>query len=174
MRRLLLMRHGKSGWDSEDQNDFDRVLTPGGQADSKAVANWLRARGLVPDIVLFSDACRTSQTCEIVISQFPASPGTEALRDLYLASPGTLLAMIEKLGEDVGCALVIGHNPGLESLARLMSGPGSDAHATENLRQGFPPAGLAVIELNGEVWRTMSAEGGRLTDFLRPKALEDA
>jgi phosphohistidine phosphatase len=174
MRRLLLMRHGKSGWDSEDQNDFDRVLSPEGQADSKAAANWILAHDLTPDRVMFSDACRTSQTCEIVTRQFPAVPASEGVRDLYLASPGTLLATIEKLAEDVGCALVIGHNPGLESLARLMAGPGSDARATENLARGFPPAGLAVIELNGNAWRTMSAEGGRLTDFLRPMTLEDA
>ena len=96
------------------------------------------------------------------------------MRDLYLASPGTLLATIEKIPEDIHCALVIGHNPGLESLSRLMSGPGSDTVAMNSLELGFPPAGLAVIELSGENWRTMSAEGGRLTAFVRPKQLQSA
>jgi len=174
MKRLLLMRHGKSGWDSEDQIDFDRVLSPRGQTDSKAVADWMVSHQLVPDTILFSDAVRTSQTSEIVIKHLPAPTETRAVRDLYLASPGTLLATIEKLSEDVRCALVIGHNPGLESLTRLMSGPGSEARATDSLQRGFPPAGLAVIELSGETWRTMSAEGGRLAAFIRPKELAAA
>ena len=174
MKRLLLMRHGKSGWDSEDQNDFDRFLSPRGQNDSKAVGNWMVANDLVPDLVLFSDAVRTSQTCEIVSKALPGNIEVQALRDLYLASPGTLLATIEKIPEDIHCALVIGHNPGLEALGRLMSGPGSDDAATDSLGLGFPPAGLAVIQLSGASWRTMSAEGGRLTAFVRPKALASA
>lgn len=174
MKRLLLMRHGKSGWDSEDQNDFDRFLSPRGQTDSQAVAGWMVAQHLIPEHVLFSDAVRTAQTCAIVSKALPGTAEIQAIRDLYLASPGTLLATIEKIPEDISCALVIGHNPGLEALARLMSGPGSDAAAMDSLGLGFPPAGLAVIELGGESWRTMSAEGGRLTAFIRPKQLKSA
>lgn len=174
MKRLLLMRHGKSGWDSEDQNDFDRFLSPRGQNDSKAVASWMVAYDRIPERILFSDAVRTSQTCEIVRKGLPGAVEAQAVRDLYLASPGTLLATIEKIPEDIHCALVIGHNPGLESLSRLMSGLGSDTVAMDSLELGFPPAGLAVIELSGENWRTMSAEGGRLTAFVRPKQLQSA
>jgi len=70
--------------------------------------------------------------------------------------------------------MILGHNPGLESLARLMSGPGSDEATAEDLRLSMPPAGLAVIELNGDSWRTMSALGGQLTHFIRPADLKTA
>ena len=113
--------------------------------------------------MLFSDACRTSQTCEIVISQFPASPGTEALRDLYLASPGTLLAMIEKLGEDVGCALVIGHNPGMEELLHYLISPRT---AHPRLTQGFPTCALAQICLPDKPLEPGSGHLARL-EFVR-------
>lgn len=174
MKRLLLMRHGQSGWESEEQNDFDRELNAQGQADSKSMSAWMVANNTVPDRVLLSSAVRTSQTWDIINKGLPHAPDALALEDLYLASPGALLASIEKLSNDVSCALVIGHNPGLESLGRLMSGPGSNLRAAEDLKLGFPPAGLAVIALSGDSWRTMSAEGGLLEAFIRPIELETA
>jgi phosphohistidine phosphatase len=167
MKRLLLMRHGDSGLGDESLPDLDRTLTESGAVASKATGAWIVANALAPEIVLVSAAQRTVQTWDVLKALLTDSVAIPS-RDLYLASPGTLLANIEKLPDNAGTALVIGHNPGLESLGRLMAGPGSSDKATDNLLRGFPPAGLAVFELNGENWRTMSAEGGRLTEFVRP------
>ncbi|MBO6781799.1 MAG: histidine phosphatase family protein [Alphaproteobacteria bacterium] len=173
MKRLLLMRHGKSDWGDASQDDFDRPLNARGHRASRAVGAWIAAQDLVPDTVLVSAAVRTSQTWKIIREEFPHAPEAEILPDLYLASPGTLLAYIERVNPATATTLVVGHNPGMETLTRLMAGPGSDAEANAELGLGFPTAGLAVIELNGEDWRTMSAEGGRLVDFLRPRSLDD-
>ena len=173
MKRLLLMRHGKADWDEEKLADFDRPLNPSGRRAGKTVAQWLIANDLVPDTVLVSSAKRTSQTWDIVQEILPAGPKADVLQDLYLASPGTLLAHIERIAPGTGTALVIAHNPGLETLCRLMAGPGSMKAALADLQLGFPTAGLAVIELNGETWRTMSAEGGKLKHFVRPDELDD-
>lgn len=172
MKRLLLMRHGKSDWDEENLTDFDRPLNPRGKRAGKAIAEWLVANDVIPDTVLVSSAKRTSQTWETMQDVLPAGLDAEILEDLYLASPGTLLAYIERVPPETETALVIAHNPGMESLCRLMSGPGSAKAELADLQRGFPTAGLAVIELNGETWRTMSAEGGRLKHFIRPRSLE--
>jgi phosphohistidine phosphatase len=172
MKRLLLMRHGQAGWDGDEQNDFDRFLTPQGQADSKTIGSWIVAQAFAPDVGLISEARRTSQTWEILDKCMLESAPAQLLADLYLASPGALLSQIEKLSDDIETALILGHNPGLESLARLMSGPGSKQKAVDDLRLGVPPAGLAVIELNGDSWRTMSALGGLLTHFVRPQDMK--
>jgi len=173
MKRLLLLRHGKADWDDEKLADFDRPLSPHGRRATKTIAQWLIANDLVPDTVLVSSAKRTSQTWDIVQEILPSGMNADVLQDLYLASPGTLLAHIERIAPRTGIALVIAHNPGLEKLCRLMSGPGSMKAALANLQLGFPTAGLAVIELNGETWRTMSAEGGKLKHFVRPDELDD-
>jgi phosphohistidine phosphatase len=174
MKRLLLLRHGQAGEDSKNENDFDRFLTPQGQADAKSVGSWIAEQAFAPDISLVSEARRTAQTWDILVKCMPEFTAAELIADLYLASPGTLLSQIEKLTDDAQTALVIGHNPGLEALSRLMSGPGSEQNAVNDLHLGVPPAGLAVIELNGETWRTMSAEGGCLTHFVRPAVLKAA
>ena len=166
MKQLILMRHGHADMGAEGQNDFERTLNTSGQSASKDAGDWIVAHGPQPDVVLFSAAHRTTETWDIVRKSFSATPDEHASEDLYLASPGTLLANIEKLDDDFQTALVIGHNPGLESLTRLMAGPGSDQDAANSLMLGFPAAGRAVIALNGEHWRTMSAEGGKLTAFV--------
>ncbi|MDE0780710.1 MAG: histidine phosphatase family protein [Alphaproteobacteria bacterium] len=174
MKRLLLLRHGQASTDSEGQKDFDRVLTAQGQSESKVIGSWILAQDLPPDASLVSEAKRATQTWDNLRKRIPGIAPAELLADLYLASPGTLLSQIEKLTNDIKTALLIGHNPGLETLGRLMSGPGSKKNAVNDLHLGLPPAGLAVIELNGETWRTMSAEGGRLTHFVRPGNLQKA
>lgn len=173
MKRLLLMRHGKADWDEENLTDFDRPLNPRGRIAARDIAEWLTANDMVPDSVLVSAAKRTLQTWEIVSETLPAGIGADIITDLYLASPGTLLAHIERVAPETGTALVIGHNPGMETLCRLMSGAGSSKAPLNNLQRGFPTAGLAVIELNGEAWRTMSAEGGKLKNFIRPRELDE-
>ncbi len=50
------------------------------------------------------------------------------------------------LEDDAQVALVIGHNPGLEDLARGLASLG-ESRALASLRSKLPTAGLAVIEL---------------------------
>ncbi len=172
MKHLLLMRHGEAGWGDGSQDDFDRSLTDAGRRASKAIGAWISKHDLVPDTVLVSAAARTTQTWEILRDALPDMATAQPTPDLYLASPGTLLAHIERVEPDTEITLVIAHNPGLEALARLMAGPGSGKRASNDLLLGFPSAGLAVFELNGDDWRTMSAEGGQLRKFIRPDNAE--
>ena len=55
-RRLLIMRHAKSDWGTPGEPDFDRPLAKRGQRDAPRMGEWLRAQGLVPDLVLASPA----------------------------------------------------------------------------------------------------------------------
>ena len=46
MRRLTLVRHGKSDWSLPGQNDWDRPLNKRGQRDVPVIARRLRSRRL--------------------------------------------------------------------------------------------------------------------------------
>jgi phosphohistidine phosphatase SixA len=59
---------------------------------------------------------------------------------IYEATPGTLIALADE-HRDAGRLLLVGHNPGLEHLAALMStGQSGDF-------RGMPPAGIVVLHL---------------------------
>ncbi len=64
-RRFLIMRHAKSDWGTPGERDFDRPLAKRGQRDAPRMDEWLRAQGLVPELVLASSARRARETAVI-------------------------------------------------------------------------------------------------------------
>ncbi|MEL0252745.1 MAG: histidine phosphatase family protein [Novosphingobium sp.] len=168
MKTLALFRHAKSDWSDARARDFDRPLNERGKRGARAMGEYIRDTGRTFDRMIASPAVRAAETVEESSKAWKCTFKIEWDRRIYLASSATLIDLLKELSGDPKSVLMIGHNPGLESLGRLMAGPGSSDKATDNLLRGFPPAGLAVFELNGENWRTMSAEGGRLTEFVRP------
>jgi phosphohistidine phosphatase len=73
----------------------------------------------------------------------------------------------------VGALMVIGHNPGLHELARLLIASG-DVEARERLNEGLPTSALAVIDFPGKDWRKVHPHGGRLERFVSPRSLAAA
>lgn len=167
MKRLFLLRHAKSSWDDPKMADRDRPLNARGLRDAPRMAAYMRAHGYVPDLALCSPAVRTRETAQAlipVIGEFPISyPET-----LYLAEPQTLhrLLAAQETGEAV---LVVGHNPGLATLATQIT----DFESLDDARHvhSFPTAALAVFEADAPNWPTAMSTRLKLIDFMTPKAL---
>ena len=67
----------------------------------------------------------------------PADTTVEIEQDLYGASGPRLLARLRRLDDDVPSVLVIGHNPGVHSLASMLTGAG-DPELRGRLATAFP------------------------------------
>ena len=172
MKQLLLLRHGKSDWNKLGQEDSERPLAKRGKKATLRVAAWIEQHDLRPNVALVSTARRTQETWELATSVLGSLEATENQEELYLASPGELLAQLAAVPDTCETAIVIGHNPGMESLAHLLAGPGTNAAALDDLRRGFPTAALAVFELAGDSWSHLNTDGARLIEFVRPRDLE--
>lgn len=172
MKKLLLLRHGKSDWNKPGQEDIERPLAPRGQKAAGRIAAWIEEHGLRPDAALVSTARRTQETWQLAMDAFGNGVSSESQEALYLASPGELLEQLAGIADSHATVLVIGHNPGLESLSHLLAAPGTDSAALAELRRGFPTAALAVFELAGDSWSSLSSDGARMTDFIRPRDLD--
>jgi len=172
MKKLLLMRHGKSDWNRPGEEDFERPLAPRGQRAAARIAEWIEEHGLHPDAALISTARRTQETWHHAAQTFGAVAAAENQAALYLASPGDILDQLAGVADSHATVLVIGHNPGLESLSHLLAGPGTERVAMADLRRGFPTAALAVFELAGDSWAKLNSDGARLVEFVRPRDLE--
>lgn len=173
MKHLLLLRHGKSDWSVDGQDDFDRTLTKRGRKATRRIADWLARHDLVPDRALVSRAVRTRQTWELLCETLERDIPADIHESLYLASPGALLSHIEALPEATSTAIVVGHNPGIEELSRMLAGPRPDPDAMRDLLRGYPTAGLGVFRLNENAWKSLSAEGAHLAAFVRPREIDD-
>lgn len=164
MKTLLILRHAKSSWDDESLDDFDRPLNERGQRDAPRMGRLLRERDLLPELILCSTALRARSTLEKVCEAAGYQGPCELRDDLYLAPAATYVYLLRGVEEPVSRVMVIGHNPGLESLVTELTG------ATEHM----PTAGLAVVELPIDRWLQLRrTTAGRLVHFFRPKMLGD-
>jgi phosphohistidine phosphatase len=164
VRRLYLLRHAKSSWDEPGLADRDRPLAPRGRKASKLIAAHLREEGISPELVLCSPSKRTRQT----LKRIGIEGGEVWLDDeLYAASAGELLGIINGIDDEVTSAMVIGHNPGLQELALQLAGSGPEI---STIRTKFPTAALATLAFVGG-WSELAPGGADLLAFVKPKQL---
>lgn len=171
MKTLLLLRHAKSSWDDPALADFDRPLATRGRKAAPRMGRDLERRGWRPDAALVSTAKRTRQTWDLVAAELAAPPRPEFRGALYEASAEQLLAELRQAPAAAATVLLIGHNPGMEDLARQLAGDGSDAQALGRLHEKFPTAALARLLFGGD-WADLGAGTARLSHCLRPKDLD--
>ncbi|WP_137933757.1 SixA phosphatase family protein [Mesorhizobium comanense] len=168
MKQLLLLRHAKSSWDDPDLDDFDRPLAERGVKAARLMGRELAARDWLPDLALVSPARRTVDTWGLVAAELQVHPRIALAEPLYDALPQDILAQIRRADPSSGCLVVVGHNPGLQELAKLLAGQGSETKAHKRLEEKFPTAAVARFVFEGD-WSGLSS--ARLTHCLRPKDL---
>lgn len=171
MHELLLLRHAKSRRDEEGPPDHERDLAPRGEKAAPLIGRFLRRHELVPDLVLCSTATRTRRTWELVAGALRREVPVREMRSLYLAAPGRLLEIVRRQDPAVRRLLLVGHNPGLASLALRLAGEG-EAAAMARLAEKFPTAALARLGFAGNAWRDIAPGAARLDAFIRPRDLE--
>src|ERR1700757_3277407 len=122
-RTLLLMRHAKSDY-PPGAVDHERPLAPRGIREAKLAGEWLQSSVPAVDAVLCSTATRTRETLSRTGLDAPV---TFADR-LYDAVPGTVIDVINGVGDDVATLLVIGHEPAMSNVALGLAGAAGSSH----------------------------------------------
>ena len=172
MRQLYLLRHAKSSWDQPGGADFDRPLNKRGQKAAAVLNDYLLAQSIQPELVLCSPAARTRETCEALAPALKHS-AIRHERTIYEAAPEQLLALLRRVPADVGSVMMIGHNPGLEQLSRLLLDPANpgETDALTLLREKFPTGALAEFDVTAS-WPALGERTSALRRFIRPIDLE--
>lgn len=171
MRRLLLLRHAKSDW-PDGYDDALRPLAERGLRDAVEMGKAIARAGLIPELALISTAVRTRQTWELVGPQFGKQIPSQEVNGLYGASEKTILGFVHTAPDEVQTLICVGHNPGMERLARSFAKSGNP-DAIRRIEKKYPTCGLAVIELPINHWKQAEPPAGRLEMFLTPKTLEE-
>jgi len=164
---LILTRHAKSDWADPGLGDHDRPLSPRGRAAAPRIGAHLARNGWVPCGVLCSTARRTRDTWTGMAGQFDGSPEPALHRALYGAAPeGILAAVRHAAGSPL---MVIGHNPGIGALARLLAAA-PPRHGKFGL---YPTGATTVLEFAAPAWDGIAPGRGKVLDFIVPRALPD-
>ena len=164
----MLLRHAKAvpQGDLEDEN---RPLAERGRTDMAAVATFAAARVLAPDLVLISPAIRTRETSELLLPAINPPPVHRIEPRLYSAPAEKVFGVVRETAPEIHSLMLIGHNPGLEDIARILTGSG-ETDALIRFGGTMPTASLAVIDLSGG-WGDLQERTGRLEIFVTPKSL---
>jgi phosphohistidine phosphatase len=172
MKRLFLMRHAKSDWAAgSDVADFERPLSRRGHRAAPVMGRYMRRHKLIPALTLCSTARRAIETWEGLAPQLKTSAPMMSSKQLYLAAPGEILKQIQGLTDDMESAMIIGHNPGLHSLALRLTGRG-DAESRHRLATKYPTGALVILDFPVAHWRDLAAGEGELSRFVAPRHLD--
>ena len=168
-KRLMLFRHAKSAW-LEGLDDHERPLSDRGRKAAPVIGHYLAKARLQPDLVLVSTARRAQETWSRATRAMKGPIETESRRDLYMASADTLLDVIHGVDASVGTLMLVGHNPGLEDLARmLMRDLGGEPG--KRMREKYPTAAIALLSFEVASWADVAPETGSLDRFVTPKSI---
>lgn len=173
MRSLTILRHAKSSWADPSLADFDRPLATRGEKAAPLMGAFLAEHGLVPDLILCSSSQRTRQTLDLALTALSTRPETIFEDNLYHATVPALLRAIQGAPDAVQHLMVIGHNPGLQSLLLELTGSGS-AEGRKGIAHKFPTCAIAVLTFEVVHWSDVQAGSGNLNIFITPRQLRDA
>jgi phosphohistidine phosphatase len=163
MKKLLLMRHAKSSFDNSEVPDIERGLNKRGEKDAPRMGKLLKDRGLIPDLIMTSKAARAAKTAELVAEKCGYKKEIIYVDELYLGEPGVYIQKLSELGDDkADTVLVVGHNPGLETLLQVL---------TDKV-ESLPTGAIAYLELPIRTWKALNLDViAELEKVWRPRDL---
>ena len=169
MKTLTLLRHAKSTWDDPVARDFDRPLNRRGRKAARAVGAEMRRLALEFDAVIASPAARVKETLAELEQGYGRPLGAAYDKRIYLATPEILLEIVRSADDSAERLLLVGHNPGLESLAIELTG---GAGLRDEVTVKYPTGALAEIALPARSWGEVAPGSGRIARFIRPRDLD--
>jgi len=170
MRTIHLLRHGKAEGQSATGADHDRGLTSRGRKNAAAMGEVLARREAPPELVLCSSARRALETWLAMRPLLAVDPTVSVEDDLYLVDSETLLERVTEVDDSFGSVLLVGHNPGIGSLAYELARRNESAEL-ERLSRSFPTAALATLCFETDEWSGLRPGRGRLAGFTTPKTI---
>ena len=164
MKKLVVMRHAKSSFDQNGLADIDRPLNKRGEKDAHRMGKLMKDKGICPDAVFSSKAVRAAATAEVIAEGCDLQNEIVYVDKYYLGEPETYLAPLRELNDDkVRTVLIVGHNPGLETLVQLFS----------DKVESLPTGAVAVIELPIRHSKSVSLDlEGKLKELWRPRDIK--
>jgi len=161
MKTLLLLRHAKSSWKDAGLQDFDRPLNERGKKAAEMMGRFIKNKQVAPDLLLSSPAIRARETIEIVIETAKLKSELRYDERIYEASPLRLLEVVSQIEEERKIVVLVGHNPGMEELLKLLT------DCVEHMATGT----LAKIDFKATGWDDVLNEKGGLDWIVSPKEL---
>ena len=160
MKKLFLVRHGKSSWDFPELEDFDRPLNKRGNKDAPLMGKILAKKDITPDFIYSSPANRALKTALIIADNIIYNKPIQVLNSIYHAGENTLWNLVKEQPNDVNSIMIFGHNPEFTSFANTL---------TSNTIDNLPTSGVYAVSWQVDHWDEIRKKEGQLLFFDFPK-----
>ena len=160
MKRLILVRHGKSSW-KYDVADDKRPLKKRGFEDGKLIAGTFEKFYVPPVKIWTSPAVRAYETAKIFKEILSIEDKDFTIKpSLYTFNKKDLLDAIKSCDDNVNKLMVFGHNPAMTGVVNELG---------DKMFENIPTTGLTVIDFDATSWKGIS--NGKTILNLFPKNL---
>lgn len=154
MQQLMILRHAKAIPWRPGVEDFPRALSNVGRDHAVRLAHWISEHLELPEQILCSPAQRTRETLAPLLALQPElETRTSFVPQIYGASTHTLTKLLDNAFSHGNRVLIVGHNPGFETLAFDVLAP-SQRSAIDRLATGM----LLVVDFESG-WASDSSRG---------------
>lgn len=160
MKRLILVRHGKSSW-KYDVPDDKRPLKKRGLKDGDLIASAFEKFFNPPVLIWSSPAVRALETAKIFKKKLNIPENDFVVKPaLYTFNKKDLLAHIETCKNSIDKLMIFGHNPAMTSLVNELG---------DKYFNNVPTTGLTIIDFETNRWKDLN--NGKTILNLFPKNL---
>jgi phosphohistidine phosphatase len=144
MKRLILLRHGKSSWDG-NLPDEKRPLQERAIKDAKLVAQAFEEHTDYKFTVWSSKAVRAKTTAKLVVEELQNRIEDFHIKEeFYTFDASEVLKLIRELPEEVENMMLVGHNPAYTHLVNYFC---KDVEISN-----LPTSGLVELEFDTPTW----------------------
>lgn len=166
MKTVLLIRHGKSSWDIENLEDFNRPLSERGIKDSIKIGRYLKNIQLTPELCLCSPSHRTIATYSIINNTAEwKKVKLKTNKKLYECTGKKIKSVLKKVDNKYNFIALIGHEPSLSEFIH--------ENCNFNISK-LPTASIALIVFKDlKKWKNIHRVQGDLELIIAPKQLTE-
>ncbi len=163
--RLSLMRHANAEH-SENNHDFERILSDNGQLEAIAAGKFLHKHKI--DRVIVSYVKRTMQTFGLIQEQI-GQISADIVTELYKNEADVIYDLLSAEKNNYKHILVIGHNPLIYEIALMLTNPISEHHELL-ITTMMPTARIIVLDFPEiDDWQNIGPNQGNIIEIFTPK-----
>ncbi|CAM4322216.1 SixA phosphatase family protein [Gillisia limnaea] len=160
MKRLILVRHGKSSWEN-NLEDEKRPLKKRGYRDGELISTTFEEFVEQPLVIWSSPAVRALETAKIFKEKLNLKDENFFIKpSLYTFSSRDLFSQIQRCDPEIDQLMVFGHNPAMTVLVNDLG---------DKNFPSIPTTGLTVIDFKTNSWKDL--KDGKTILNLFPKNL---
>jgi len=160
MKYLYLVRHAKSDWKNTGLADIERPLNERGKRDAPFMGKILVDKKVNPDLILSSTAKRARKTAIAIAKKLDINDDKILFdENIYEASAGELMNIVNSIEDKYNSVMIFGHNPGLTTLHNSLSN-----HYIDNI----PTCGIVALKFDTG-WKNLGSAASELMFFEYPK-----